>query len=670
MQINENPSRSPGRTIADVLVILLLVAAVVAIAAHAPSTTYAYAQLQQIGANVGTIESGDLLLPRDQMGGLARKGQLYAWVAAPVHIITDVYNDFTFRLPTVLCSLVMGVLVYVAGRRWYGRGVGLMAACLWAVMHHMSKLMYVAVTDMMLAVWVTGAILCADRLLFHRAPRGKRGRWAVGLWVMMIGGAMTKGWGVLNFIIVGGALALATAAGPGFGAIRAADGIPAKAMLVLRLIGRRWRRAMRATHFGVGLLATAAVLAPLWWGMFGAGGEEFRQIVQFEFVARITGGGEITPHGTSIPRLLRVLYLLYYMLPVTFAAVVAMVLVRPRKWLAGSSPLALPLCWILAVLAPFSLTHGFRPDYLLPCYAAGALMGAWAIETVRRRGQAGGAKISWLRHVIAAPAVVVPAGLALLAAAYLFHQHLGGAVAKALPLPPGDVTRPETWWIVAALIPIGAAGLAVAIWASLTWRLRALTAVLVVAMLGVMFMERHFITRHARTGDGERLMQFAVEARGRIDRSEPFAVARTEKLGTELYFGRFGRRVLLPETIAEVTIEKGAAAARRAVRLQAASAVEQLNDDGVRWLITCDRGLVELGAFERDKAGPVVVKLAGGKCRVRTHPRRLGNVLIATEPIVSQGWGRVYLIELDLPLPDMSSKARGTGNLSGRRDSE
>ena len=120
----EERSPSGARTAMDVSLVVLVIGAVMAVAATAPSNTYAYAQLQQIGAVVGTIEGGsarDLLLPRDQFGGLARKGQLYAWLDAPVLMATGIYNDFTFRLPTVVASFALVILVYCLGRRWYGR---------------------------------------------------------------------------------------------------------------------------------------------------------------------------------------------------------------------------------------------------------------------------------------------------------------------------------------------------------------------------------------------------------------------------------------------------------------------------------------------------------------------------------------------------------------------
>ncbi|MHC4982260.1 MAG: ArnT family glycosyltransferase [Planctomycetota bacterium] len=725
---------SRAELVTDLAVVIAMVACVIAIGAYAPSSTYRYAQLQQMGAVVGTVHAlcdppgterdekyGNWLLPRDQMGGLARKPQLYAWLDAVVLILTGIYNDFTFRFPTVAAAFVAAVLVYFLGRRWHGRAVGLLAACLWVCIHHMGKLMYVAVTDVMLTVWITASIMCADRLLFHPAPPGRRRWWAVGLWLTMILAAMTKGWGVVNLVLVGLTLALALAVGPGLGIFRGAGGrmrdifrsarrrsdlsatgksrfgricfgwaaafsfaartsavslvrarLDRRLLVAARLTLRRWWRAMKKTHFGWGILAMAAVLGPVWWGMFRVGGEEFREIVRFEFIGRITGRGKVVPHGASAPA---IAYLIYYMMPVTVFAIGAMVLVRPRRWFAKGSATFLPLCWIVAVVLPFSLTHGFRPDYLLPCYAAGAIMGAWAIEQVRIRARGGARVASSLRHVFAAVAIVVSLGAALLAAAYLAYERMPGLVTKSLKMPAGDTMCTATWYVLAALLPLGLAGVATAIWASLSWRLRTVAAVAVVAMLAVMFLDRHMITTAAKTGDGERMLQFAAAARQRV-RGDQFAVYRAEKLGTELYLSRFGRRIGGPDSYASCT-GRGLGAGR-AARSHARQAIEALAAGGCRWLVTCDRGLVELGAYEPGRQGDFELETADGTdARFRTHPGCFGRVALLTKPILSQQWGRIYLIRL---APDAISEALRreeiwrqalwTGHMSAREEGD
>jgi len=668
----------------DVAMILALTAAVVAISASGPSTTYRYAQLQQIGAVVGTVHAvsdppgaersekyGSWLLPRDQMGGLARKPQLYAWLGAATLMLTGTYNDFTFCLPTVVAAFVAAVLVYFLARRWHGRRAGLLAACLWVAIHHMGKLMYVAVTDMLLTVWIIASVMCADRLLFHRAAPGKQRWWAVGLWITMILGAMTKGWGVLNLILVGLMLALATAVGPGFGAVRHAGGVGRKLLVVLRLILRRWRRAIKATRFGWGMLAMVAVLAPVWIGMFSTGGEEFREIVRFEFLGRVTGRGAVVPHGASAPA---IAHLLYYMLPVTVFAAASLLLVRPGAWLSDKSPVFLPLCWIIAVVLPFSLTHGFRPDYLLPCYAGGAIMGAWAVEEVCRRGRGGGRAASAMRHLFAAVAIVLSLCVALVAAAFLYHGLLPASLAKGLKMPPVDVIRPWTWYIMPALVAAGVIGLATAILASLRWRVRTVTAVAIVGMLAVMFFDRHVLTTAAKTGDGERLVRFAMEARGKIA-GESFSVYRAEKLGTEPYVGRFARRIGSADAYDEL-VKRGTEPAR-AAETHAEQALKALAGGKASWLVTCDRGLVELGAYRIDDHAEFKLKMDNGrKVRFRTDPDSFGTVVVQTQPIVSQEWGRVYLVRLDagklqaLCLDRIWLQAEWTGHRSGKQDDD
>ena len=614
---SNNNAVGRGRTVLDVILVLLVVAVVIGIAATGPSTTYAYAQLQQIGAIVGSIESGNWLLPRDQFGGLAIKPQLYAWLDGPVLMLTGIYNDFTFRLPTVLASFVTGVLVYFLGRRWYGRRVGLLAACLWATAQHMGKMTYVAITDMLLSLWILVAIMCADRLLFHRAPREQRWKWAVGLWAAMILGAATKGWGIANLILVGGALALATAVGPGFKALRLADDFGTEVVLLLRLVFRRWRKALKATHFGWGILAMVVVLTPIWAGMFVQGGSEFAERTDRDVLQRITGSGEHPPHSRSTGPALN---LLYYTLPMSIFMIGALLLTKSRLWFSRRGPISLPLCWVLAVTVPFSLTHAFRPDYLLPCYAAVALMSAWAVEEICRRGRNSGLLTRILRHVIAAGPVVIGAGLILLPLIYLFYDYMPRFITKNIKMP--SMVPAFTWWVLCGLIGLGIVVLTLAVRWSLQWRLRRVAALAVVGMLGVIFIDRHMFSRHARTRDGQKMVAFAREAKPLLGDDE-FAVLSTHKLAVELYLGRFGQWAQ----------PHGTPDPKRWT-------VDSLNNSGIPWLITCDHGLIELGATE-------IIEQDGEKVEI-LKPGNLGRVEACTDPIISQKqkWGKMYLIRL------------------------
>jgi len=666
------PASGPAATgrLRDVVLILALIGCVVGIAAHAPSTTYTYAQIQQVGANVAVSNGGHWLLPRDQLGGLARKPQLYTWLDAALLWATGQYDDWAFRLPTVLAALAMGVVLYVLALRWYDRRTALISACLWAAIFHLAKMSYVALTDMMFTLWVTLSISCADLLLFHRA-RSHRAAWAVGLWATMILGAMTKGWGVANLAIVGMTLALAAALWGGFGQTRRARGLR-RVGACARLVLLRWWRAAREAKLGWGLLAMAVVLVPVWWLMFRAGGAEFRKIAYYEIVARVTGeGGDVVrraPHEASAPP---IFHLLYHGLPASLFALGAVTLMLLRRkvphaestrlgaaWLSARSPVLLPLCWVAGVVVPFSIPHGFRHDYLLPCYAAVAMLGAWGVEEVRRRGPAGGPVVSVIRHAFAALALVLALLLVLTPALLWLHPWLPQFLSRIAPVP--KMAEPETWGVFLGLIPVGLACFFLAIRFSLRWQITRLVVVVVVCSLGVMFLDRHAIARQARTGDGERMRRFGLKVRGQIG-DDLFAVADAYKLATELYVGRFGYSLNTPDRQVELPLPDPQIAALSPVAQMAWAQIDWLRQrTDIPWLVTCDKYLVKVGAAVEDKSAPYVLEFespaveapAGDgddsmKRRFRTRPELLGHVEIVTEPVTSQRWGCMYLIRVD-----------------------
>ncbi len=612
--------RNGGRAAAGLSAAILLLAVVVAAAAHGPPNTYRYAQLWQVGASVGALESGDWLLPRNQAGQLPRKPPLYTWLLAGTLKITGAYNDFVFRLPTILAAAAMVVMVFLLGRRWYGPPAGMLAACTWATCMHMSKMAYIATTDMLLCALMTGAIFCGDRLLFHRAPAGHRGRWAAAFWIFMLLGALAKGWGMANYPIIAAALGLAAVLAPGFGALGVVDGLAAKATVVFRVIMRRIRRAARDLRLGWGLLATFIVLTPLWAAMLIHGGEEFRHIVWFEYFQRLTGAGTSPPKAASAPA---VTYLLYYLLPVSVYAIGAMLLVHPLRWLGRGSPLCLPLCWIVAVVVPFSISHGFRPDYLLPCYAAAALMGAWAMKELIRRGAAD-KTASTVRHVFAG-AVIFVGSVGLLGAAGFFAQSYLPAGVSEIFRPVGEAGN-LTLWLTAAVGAVGAGVIIYAVRASLRWKIRRLILAGCVGMLGVVFLDTHFINTAARSGDGDKMLRFARTAERKIGGDE-FAVYKAEKLCTELYMGRFGRRLT------------GAGE----------DVVAEIKNSNATWLVTCDTGLVEMGLAGRSKNGGYTLEEDDVKTTCRTTPEKLGRVAYVSESVESQDWGRIYLINTNRP---------------------
>ena len=131
-----------------------------------------------------------------------------------------------------------------------------------------------------------------------------------------------------------------------------------------------------------------------------------------------------------------------------------------------------------------------------------------------------------MRHLVAAVVVSICVFIMVAPVAYLYHKHLPAWLNRAIQ--PPVFAEPETWRILAALAPAGLGLAAIAILASLRWRIRTLAVLAAVAMLGVLFIDRHMISRHARTRDGETMIKFA-RAAGKLVGKDNFAVYRAEK---------------------------------------------------------------------------------------------------------------------------------------------
>jgi hypothetical protein len=499
----------------------------------------------------------------------------------------------------------------------------------------MGKLMYLGTTDMLNTLWLLSAILCADRLLFARSSdQSSPGRrWVMGFWFSIIMGAMTKGWGVANLPLIGGWLIFTTGLAPGFKQLGTTGGLWRKIRGAIALVCGRWRAAAKRIRLIWGILAFAAVLGPIWGAMFYVGGDEFAHVIHREIWKRIFGGHN-APKPSSAPTLL---WLLFYTLPGAAMAVGALAFTRLRKWLSIASPSALPLWWIIAVALPFSLAHGFRPDYLLPCYVSVAILAAWGVDRLAAMDPAKSPRASSLRHFLAFVVISVCLFVVATPLLYLWHDRLPTFMSKAVRMP--SCVAMETWWILATLPPLGAVLIVAAVRSSLRWRIGALAAILVPGMLCVLFIDRHMISRHARTGAGQTLIKFAEEAK-KVIGDDDFAVCRAEKLGAELYWGKFGTRVMTLSQLKSL-------------------------DDNIRWLVTNQRGLATLGACVRDPEGRYAklvdendqyVSLARGQKRpeswksvkVSPIPELAGEPIDLNINVVidEDNMGRLYLIRL------------------------
>jgi hypothetical protein len=327
---------------------------------------------------------------------------------------------------------------------------------------------------------------------------------------------------------------------------------------------------------------------------------------------------------------------------------------RLDAWFSHRSAVALPLMWVLGTVIPFSLSHGFRADYLLPCYGAVAILAGWGIDRMIRLGRPvrhGAYRAAW--EVFRAIPTVLGVALAIVPAVYLLPDAMPGLIAKNLQ--PPRVVQDETWWVLYGMIPAGVALACAGVWASLTWRPRLLTGLIVAGMLGVHFMDTHFIAPQARSGDGAIMRRFSIACRPTVGEAD-YHLFQAEKTCFQVYQGRFGDR------FEDEWDPAGQTSRTAALRRWLGERTGEL-------LVTTDRGLAWAGAYRRDANSSYVLPDAGQAVGVRPMPEAMGEVLRSSEPIESYKWGRVHLIRIgaDVRLP---SKPLEIGFIRGRDEDE
>jgi hypothetical protein len=201
---------------------------------------------------------------------------------------------------------------------------------------------------------------------------------------------------------------------------------------------------------------------------------------------------------------------------------------------------------------------------------------------------------------------------------------------KKIPLPPE--MAPGTWMILAILPAVGLAAVAAGLFAVRRRSLDLAVAATCACMLGVLFCNGRLWSRHARTGDGDAMVLFATLAQPFVG-DEPFIAYWSSKVGPEVYLLRFGESVSTKTTTPR-------------------DEQANLNASSTRWLFVTDRGLLRLGAYALDPAGPGMIKSPdGGKIFYQPRPADLGRVAArSVRPIQHEYWGTIYLIEVQRPI--------------------
>lgn len=305
------------------------------------------------------VASGDFLTPT--LNGLPHwtKPPLGYWSAA-LGIQTLGVNPWGARLGNALAGAATVLLVGGAAAAFFGNAVGLTAGWVYLSSPFPYFGAYALTVDTVLTLWAAAAVFCFAR--FRRAPVGLG--WVIGFWVACGMGFMTKG--PLIFL-------------------------PLAPLLIWHVRSGGSRRIFHPA----GLAAFA--VSGLWWfvAIFMKHPELLRYYLEEELLARLGGKvGEETTHNRQFYKSFTI-YLpvltvgagpwLYY----AGSVFRERELWKPKvvwKTLWDKGHAGLFLSWLLLPLVLFFLSSSRLHLYVLPLYAAVAIVAAH--EVVRRHGGA------------------------------------------------------------------------------------------------------------------------------------------------------------------------------------------------------------------------------------------------------------------------------------------
>lgn len=337
-----------------------------------------------VAAQLFSLEHGaqDLVVMRVNGEPYTQKPPLYFWLAALASVPAGAVSETTARLPSALAGVATVMLTFLLGQRMLGWRAGAWGAAFAGTVFDFAFLARRARLDVLLTLCAVIALTACWRAL----GEGRRTRGNVAL----LHGAMGLG------TLVKGPVAL----------------LPLLAAAVFLAWERRLRELRSLVpawswllSLGLPLLWVAGAVALTPQGFF------------YEAVVQNTAGRFVGEFSKVEP-----FYYFAYQFPVNFLPwTVLWPLVALELWRRGKLPpeerehasaWRFLLAWVGTWFVFFSLSHGKRGLYLIPCFPAAALLCAAALESwLGRRAELG----VWLRRGLAAAfALVAAVGVAFL----------------------------------------------------------------------------------------------------------------------------------------------------------------------------------------------------------------------------------------------------------------
>ncbi len=275
------------------------------------------------------FERGDWLTPYFNGKPRLNKPILFYWfILLAYHLLGP--SLFAARLCSVLCGAVGVVLLYATGRTLFDRTTGLFAAIIALATWGYVLYARYAMTDMALAMWMTGAMYCFVQVL--RETTAQR-HWVLAFYVTLGLGFSTKGPPALLPLLI----------------------------IAIFLVWARRGRIARRLFVSWGWLIFLLIAAPWYVLMFVLHRDVLLDITHMEVVARSTGQlDDSEPWWYYVP----LVFGYFFPWSILFPAAI----VQYRWWRLDTGPDAgrLALCWFSVIFLLFSLVRGKNPQYILP----------------------------------------------------------------------------------------------------------------------------------------------------------------------------------------------------------------------------------------------------------------------------------------------------------------
>jgi 4-amino-4-deoxy-L-arabinose transferase-like glycosyltransferase len=349
--------------------------------------------------------SGDWVTPRLNGIKYFEKPPLQYWAGAAAFSLFG-ESEFTARLYTALCGLLVLVAVGFTARRLAGDDPALLAVGVLLSSPYFLGLGGVVTLDMGLTAWTTVAV-CAF-LLAAAGPEGGRRRWMLVAWAGMALAVLSKG--LIGIVF------------------------PAAAIFLHCLVNRDWRLLARLEWLR-GTALFLAIAAP-WFVLVSLANPEFPH---FFFVHEHFERFLTKTHRREEPW--------WYFWPILFAGflpwMLTLVPAAIEGWRREAAAAAFPwrrfaILWTAFVMLFFSASGSKLPAYILPVFPVFALvLGDWLARAPATRlwkpvavvfplllvviavawGTPERARNDWTRELYAAARPWIVAGVALLAVA-------------------------------------------------------------------------------------------------------------------------------------------------------------------------------------------------------------------------------------------------------------